>query len=83
MPCVFRFCAGASLGIGGREGGKGGCARMRAYVSAVTVVSGWLVGRWGMGLYVIVDRPEDLLGRYEQTGHLPYCHLEVHLRELE
>ena len=39
------------------------------------------MGKWVS--YVVVYRPEDLLGRYEQTGHLPYRHFEIHLRELE
>lgn len=32
---------------------------------------------------MIVNRSEDFLRRYENGRHLPYCHLEVHLGELE
>lgn len=32
---------------------------------------------------MIIDVPEDLLGRGEEAEHLPDGHLEVHLRELE
>ena len=37
----------------------------------------------GEGAYVIVYRPEHLLGRYQETGHLPYRHFEIHLGEFE
>lgn len=32
---------------------------------------------------MVVDGPEDFLGRNEQGRHLPDGHLKVHLRELE
>lgn len=35
------------------------------------------------GIYVIVDGPEDLLGRDQETRHLPRRHFEIHLGELE
>lgn len=44
---------------------------------------GWKGARGFLGPYVVVYRPKDFLRRYEQTRHLPCCHLEVHLRELE
>lgn len=33
--------------------------------------------------FVIVYRLEHLLGCYEEMGHFPHRHLEVHLREFE
>ena len=41
----------------------------------------WLVA--GRGTDVVVYGAEDLLGRNHQGHHLPDCHLEIHLRELE
>ena len=32
---------------------------------------------------MVVYRPKDFLGRDEEARHLPDCHLEVHLGELE
>ena len=33
--------------------------------------------------HVVVDGSEDFLRRDEEGCHLPYSHLEVHLREFE
>ena len=33
--------------------------------------------------YVIVNGSEDLLWRYKEACHLPYCHLEIHLGKFE
>lgn len=32
---------------------------------------------------MVINRLEDLLGRYQEVCHLPHGHLKVHLRELE
>lgn len=32
---------------------------------------------------MIIYRSEDLLGRNQETCHLPDCHFEIHLRKLE
>lgn len=40
-------------------------------------------GRRTQNAYMIVYRSKNLLGRYQETGHLPDCHFEIHLRELE
>lgn len=32
---------------------------------------------------MIIDRSKNFLRRYEDGCHLPYCHLEIHLGELE
>ena len=37
----------------------------------------------GMWAYVVVYGAEHLLRRKEQRRHLPDCHFEIHLRELE
>lgn len=45
-------------------------------------LGGWK-GGWGRQFYMVVYRPEDLLGRNEQTRHLPCRHFEIHRWELE
>lgn len=70
-------------------GRKGGCfLGEEAYVSVrlFLLADSFLArekGEDGELSYMVVDRPKDLLRRYEQTRHLPYRHLEIHLRELE
>ena len=32
---------------------------------------------------MVIYRPEHLLGRYEETGHLPDRHFEIHLGEFK
>ena len=33
--------------------------------------------------HLVIYRAKDFLGCYDQARHLPDCHFEIHLRELE
>jgi len=56
--------------------------RVEAYVSGGVLAFGF--SQPGREVtYMVVYRLEDFLRRYQKACHLPYCHLEVHLWELE
>lgn len=75
---VWVVCKGLERGREGRRVGE-----RRTFLKGRILADRW-GERGGRGrAYVIVYRSEDFLGRYEEACHLPYCHLEVHLRELE
>lgn len=63
------------------KAGSGRCHELRISVKLLALVGTHTV-RFDC-TFLIEDRLEDLLRRYEKMGHLPYCRFEVHLRKLE
>lgn len=81
VPSVFGFWEGRvniemlSRGVNGSAGHD-----LRFYPMAISGHQ----QRWFRRLtYMVIYRFKDLLGCNQQRGHLPDCHLKVHLGELE